>query len=84
MSIAAWCDLKSKGDTLKSQDVCHKTRCKCLKQVTFTPRQRQLDGEEFRKTMKKVFKGTEKMWNNFITWIENGQFDHFSLCCSED
>ena len=40
--------------------------CNCQKQITFTPTQFQLEGVSSENTMKKMFKGTEKMWNNFI------------------
>ena len=36
------------------------------KQITFTPKQFQLERAGFEITMKKIFKGTEKKWNNFL------------------
>ena len=36
------------------------------KKITFTPKQFQLEQVGFKNTMKKIFKGTGKMWNNFI------------------
>ena len=66
MSISAWCDLNSKGDILKLHDLCHITKCKCQKQITFTPKQFQLEGSGFKIAMRKIFERTEKMWNKFI------------------
>ena len=66
MSNSAWCDFNSKGDTLKVHDKWGRNECKCQKQCTFSPKQFQLEGGVFKKTMKKVFKGTEKMWDIFI------------------
>ena len=34
--------------------------------ITFSPSQFQLEGAGFKNTMKKVFKGSEKMWNKFL------------------
>ena len=50
----------------KLHDVCHNPKCICQKQITFTPKQLQLEGSGFKNTMKNFFKGTEKMWNYFI------------------
>ena len=42
------------------------------KQITFTPRQFQLEEAGFKKTMKKLFNGTEKnVVNSYENWIEN-------------
>ena len=38
MSNSAWCDLNSRGDLLKLHDLCHNPKCKCQKQITFTPK----------------------------------------------
>ena len=46
--------------------MCHNPKCNCEKQITFTPKQYMLEGNGFKNTMKKLFEGTEKMWNNFI------------------
>ena len=66
MSISAWCDLKKHCTVLKLQDICHNPECNCEKQITFTPNQFQSKGSGVKNTMKKIFKGTEKMWNNSI------------------
>ena len=44
MSNSQWCDSSSKGVVLKLHDFCHNPKCKCQKQLTFTPRQFQLKG----------------------------------------
>ena len=61
MSNSAWCDLNSNGDTLKLHDICHNPQYKSYKQIPFTPRQFQLEGNGLKNTMKKMFNGTEKM-----------------------
>ena len=66
MSNAAWCGLNSKPDILKLHDLCHNRKCKCEKQITFSPEQLQLEGAGIENTKKKVFEGTEKMWNAFF------------------
>ena len=66
LSNSAWCDLNSKGDTLKLHDICHNRKCKCQMQITFTPRQFQLEVSGFKNTMKKIFEETKKMLNKFI------------------
>ena len=51
---------------LKLHDVCNNPKCKRQKQITLIPKQFQLEGAGFKNTMKKLFKVTEKTWNNFI------------------
>ena len=41
-------------------------KCKYPKQINFTPRQFQLEGSGSKNAMKKILKGTEKLWNDFI------------------
>ena len=67
MSNSAWCDLNKNCTVLKLHDMCHNPKCKCQKHITFSPKQFQLEGNGFKKTMKKLFKGTEKAWNRFPT-----------------
>ena len=55
MSNSAWCDLNKKCTVLKWHDMCHNPKCKCQKQITFSPKQFQLEGGRFKKTMKKIF-----------------------------
>ena len=66
ISNAAWCDLNSKGDILKLQDLCHNPKCKCQKQITFTPRQFQLEGAGFKSKLQKMFEGTQSAWKKFL------------------
>ena len=65
MSNSAWCDLNSKVDILKLHDQCPNNKCNCQKQISFTPKQFQLESNGFNNPMKKIFKGTEEMWENF-------------------
>ena len=66
MKNSAWCDLNKKCTVLKLHDMCHNPKHNCQKQITFTPKQFQLEGAGFKKNHEKIFKGNEKMWNNFI------------------
>ena len=66
MSNSAWCVLNKNCTVLKLPDMCHKAMCKCQKQITFSPNQFQLEGAGFKKTMKKVFRGSQLAWNEFL------------------
>ena len=66
MSSPAWCDLNKNCTLLKLHDMCHNPKCKCQKQITFSPNQFQLEGAGFKNTMKEIFKGSEKMWNKLL------------------
>ena len=66
MSNSAWCDLNKNCTVLKLHDICYNPRCKCQKQITFTPNQFQLEGAGFYKTMKKIFKGSQTARNKFL------------------
>ena len=66
MSNSAWCDLNKNCTVLKLHDMCHNPKFKTQKQTTFSPKQFQLEGAGFKKTMKKVFKGSQKAWNKFL------------------
>ena len=46
--------------------MCHNPKCNCQKQKTFNPRQFQLEGNGFKKTMKNYFKGSQTVWNKFL------------------
>ena len=37
MSNSAWCDLNKNCTVLKLHDMCHNPKCKCQKQITFSP-----------------------------------------------
>ena len=65
MSNSDWGDLNKNCTVVKLHDVCRNPKCICQKQITFTPKQLQLEGSVFKNTMKNFFKGTEKMWNYF-------------------
>ena len=58
MSNKAWCDLKRKGDILKLQGMYPNPKCKCQKQITFTPRQFQFEGVGFKNQKIWKFLGT--------------------------
>ena len=66
MNNSAWCDLNKNCTVLKLQDMCHNLRCKCQKQITFTPNQYMLEGGSMKSKLKSFFKGTEKTWNKFL------------------
>ena len=66
MSISAWCDLNKNCTVLKIHDMCHMPKCKCQKQITFTPKQFQLEGGSIRSKLQKIFKGTQTAWSKFI------------------
>ena len=51
---------------LKLHDFCHNQKCKCQKQITFSPKQFQLEGGGFKNTKKKIFKGSQTAWNKFL------------------
>ena len=44
MSNSAWFDLNSKSDIIKLHDLCINPKSKCQKQITFNPREFQLEG----------------------------------------
>ena len=66
MSNSAWCDLNKNCTVLKLHDMCHNPKCKCQKQITFSPNQFQLEGAGFKNTMKKISKGSQTAWNKFL------------------
>ena len=66
MSNSAWCDLNKNCTVLKLHDMCHNPKCKCQKQITFTPKQFQLEGGSIKSKLQKIFKGTQTAWNKFI------------------
>ena len=53
MSSSAWCDLKTKGVRRYFHDLCHNPKRNYQKQLTFSPKQFQLEGAGFKKTMEK-------------------------------
>ena len=67
MSELSWCDFYNNGNQLRTQDVCPNPRCKCQKQITFTPNQFQLEGAGYKNTKQKVLKGIQKAWIFFLS-----------------
>ena len=66
MSNSAWCDLNKNCRVLKLHDFCHNPKCKCQKQITFSPNQFQFERAGFKNTMKKIFKGSQTAWKNSL------------------
>ena len=46
--------------------MCHNPKCNCQKQITFSPKQFQLEGAGFKNPMKKMFKVSQTAWKNFL------------------
>ena len=65
MSNSAWCDLNKKCTVLKLHDMCHNLKCKCQKQITFTPKQFQLEGDSIKSKLQEILKSTQTAWNKF-------------------
>ena len=59
--------------------MCHNPKCKCQKQITFSPKQFQLEGAGFQNTMKKIFKGSQTAWNKFLEPALNMASPYFGL-----
>ena len=66
MSNSACCDLNKNCTVLKLHNMCHNPKCRCQKQITFTPQQFQLEGGSIKSKLQKIFKGTQTAWNKFI------------------
>ena len=66
MSNSAWCDLNKSCTVLKLHDMCHNHKCKCQKQITFSPNQFQLEGGSIKNNLKSIFRGTRTAWDKFI------------------
>ena len=66
LSNSTRCDLNKKCTVLKLHDVCHNSNCNCQKQITFTPKQFQLDGGSIKCNLQKDFEGTQTAWNKFL------------------
>ena len=71
LSGSAWTDLNSNETILKLHDMCPNQNCKSQKQITFTPRQFELEGGSLKSFMKKVFKGSKTAWNKFLKPVVN-------------
>jgi len=61
MSNSAWCDLNKNGTVLKLHDMCHNPKCKCQKQITFSPKQFQLEGGSIKANFKKFLEELKKL-----------------------
>ena len=46
--------------------MCHNPKRNCQKQITFSLKQFQLVGAGFKNTMKKIFKGSQTAWSEFL------------------
>ena len=66
MSNSAWCDLNKNCTVLKLHDMGHNPKCKCQKQIAFTPKQFQFEGGSIKSKLQKIFRGTQTPWNKFI------------------
>ena len=66
LSNSAWCDLNIKGDIIKIQDLCNNPKFKCQKQITFFPRQFQMEGRSIKSELKSIFWPTQAARNKFL------------------
>ena len=66
MSNSSWCDLNKSCTVLKLHDMCQNPKCKCQKQITFSPNQFQLEGGSIKSKLKSIFRGTKTAWDKFI------------------
>ena len=66
MSNSAWCDLIKKCTVLKLHDMCHNPKGKSQKQITFTPKQFQLESGSIKSKLQKILRGTQTAWNKFL------------------
>ena len=46
--------------------MCHNRKCNCQKQITFTPKQFQLEGGSIKSKLQKFFRGTQTASKKFI------------------
>ena len=66
MSNSVWCDLNKNCTVLKLHDFCHNPKCRCQKQITFSPNQFQLEGGSIKSKVKSIFRGTKAAWDKFL------------------
>ena len=66
MSNSAWCNLNKNCTVLKLHDMCHDPKCNCQKQITFTPKQFQLEGGSIKSKLKSIFKRSQTAWIKFL------------------
>ena len=65
MSNSAWCDLNKICTVLKLHDMRQNTKCNCQKQITFTPKQVQLEGDSIKSKLQKILEGHKLHGANF-------------------
>ena len=70
MSNIAWCDLDN-SNFLRIHVYCPNPKCKCQKQIRFSPKQFVHEGAGFKNKMKKIFKGSQTAWNKFLKTAVN-------------
>ena len=46
--------------------MCLNPKCNCHKQITFTPKQFQLESGSAESKLKSIFKGTKTAWNKLL------------------
>ena len=66
MSNSAWCDLNKNCTVLKLHDMCHSSKCRCQKQIIFSPKQFQLEGGSIRSKLKSICKATKTAWDDCL------------------
>ena len=67
---------------LNLHDMCHNPKCNCQKQITFTLKQFQLQGNGFRNTMNKISRGCQTAWNTFLKPAVNVAAPCFGMAVS--
>ena len=60
MSNSAWCDLNRNGTIPNLHDKCPNSKCNYQRQITFTPRQYELEGGGFKNKFRKISLGRRK------------------------
>ena len=66
MSDSACCYLNKDCTVLKLHDMGYNPKCNCQKQITFTPRQFQLEGGSVKSKLQNFFTGTQTAGNDFL------------------
>ena len=66
MNISAWCDLNENCTVLILHDMCHNPKSNCQKQITFIPKQFQLEGGSIKSNLQKIFERPQTAWNKFL------------------
>ena len=64
MSKITWSDLNSNNNILRLHEYCLNPKCKCQKQITFTPKHFQMEGVGFENTIKIYSKDLKKLGTN--------------------